>query len=102
MALLAAPRGGLLVMAAARLFAATLLLALALPSEAGALELSAKDKEHYKNAFLHADKGRFRDARQHAARASNKLPAKVIQWLDLTRDDSSADFAEAMTARAHG
>lgn len=96
MMLTAARQGGFLAGAVAGLFAAVLLLVPGPTSAAGSLQLSAKDQEHYKNAFLHANKGRFRDARLHAARASNKLPAKVIQWLDLTRDDSSADFGEAM------
>ncbi len=92
----AARRGGFLAVAAGVLVAAGLLLVPADGAGAGSLELSAQDREHYKNAFLHANKGNFRDARLHAARAANKLPAKVIQWLDLTRDDSAPSFGEAL------
>ena len=81
---------------AASLFAAGLLLGSSGLSDSRAESLSAADRQHYKDAFLHADKGKFKDARLHAARASNKLPAKVIKWLDLTRDDSSPSFEEAM------
>ena len=81
--------------AAALGFLAVLGLAVSAARIAEAAELSASDREHYKNAFLHFDRGNYRDARLHAQRAKNPLLAKVILWLDLTRRDSSASFGQA-------
>ena len=81
-----------------RLLCSLLVLAVLCSAPAGAEEvaLSDKDREHYKNAFLHFNKQRLRDARLHAARAKEPLPAKVIQWLILTRKGANVDFDEAM------
>lgn len=82
---------------AARALVVVLTLAAALPVGSGtwAAELSPSDREHYKNAFLHFDRGNHRDARLHARRAKDQLGAKVVQWLDLTRSGSGASFNEA-------
>jgi len=72
------------------------LVLLALPAVAASDgQLSSADREHYKNAFLHFDRGNYRDAALHAARAKNQLPAKVVRWLLLTRSDSDADYQDA-------
>lgn len=56
--------------------------------------LSSKDTDIYKRAFALIDKGKWSDARELAAKAKNPLPAKVIQWLDLTRPGPGRDFQE--------
>ncbi len=76
-------------------FCLALPLAAPLPSAAAAASLSDADREHYKNAFLHYKKKRYRDAQLHAKRAKNQLPAKVIRWLVLTRRDSKPSYKEA-------
>ena len=77
----------------------TLLVAMFLvagaPGSSAAERLSDPDREHYRNAFLHFGKNRYRDAHLHAARARNALPAKVIQWLLLTEAEEQASFDEA-------
>ena len=71
------------------------LLAGAAVGQAAAETLSSADREHYKNAFIHFEKKRERDARLHAARAENALPAKVIRWLLMTRPGARVTFEEA-------
>ena len=56
--------------------------------------LSSKDKDIYLRAFALIDKDKWSDARALAAKASNPLPEKVIQWLDLTRPGPGRDFQE--------
>ncbi|MGF1611936.1 MAG: lytic transglycosylase domain-containing protein [Kiloniellales bacterium] len=71
------------------------LLAAGGPGSRASERLSDSDREHYRNAFLHFGKKRYRDAHLHATRASNALPAKVIQWLLLTEAEDQASFDEA-------
>src|SRR4051812_20601089 len=59
--------------------------------------LSSSDIAIYKQAFSAVSKDRWADARAIAAKAKNKLPAKVIQWLDLTRPGPGRDFDEMTT-----
>ena len=47
--------------------------------------LTASDKAIYLDAFKQVDKDNWAKARQIAQRAKEKLPAKLIQWLDLIR-----------------
>lgn len=70
---------------------------LAAPTELRAADpvLSKQDREHYKNAFLHYGKKRYRDAVLHAKRARNQIPAKAVRWLVLTSRDSDPSFKEA-------
>src|SRR6185369_13182539 len=56
--------------------------------------LSNKDKDIYLRAFALVDKDKWSDARDLAAKAKNPRPAKVIQWLDLTRPGPGRDFQE--------
>lgn len=56
--------------------------------------LSNKDKDIYLRAFALIDKDKWNDARALAAKASNPLPEKVIQWLDLIRPGPGRDFQE--------
>jgi soluble lytic murein transglycosylase len=56
--------------------------------------LSSRDKDIYAKAFALVEKDRWSDARQMATKAKHPLPAKVIQWLDLTRPGPGRDFQE--------
>ena len=59
--------------------------------------LSSSDIAIYKQAFALAGKDRWVDARAIASRAKNKLPAKVLQWMDLTRPGPGRSFDEITT-----
>ena len=72
------------------LLAVLLLAACATP--AGAETLSAGDKAIYRAAFKAVEQDKWADARRLAGQAKNKLPAKVIQWLDLTRPGPGRSF----------
>jgi soluble lytic murein transglycosylase len=56
--------------------------------------LSAGDKAIYRAAFKAVAQDKWADARRLAGQAKNKLPAKVIQWLDLTRPGPGRSFEE--------
>lgn len=56
--------------------------------------LSSRDAAIYKQAFAAIQKDRWKEARRLAATAKDPLPAKVIQWLDLTRPGPGRDFKE--------
>jgi soluble lytic murein transglycosylase len=72
------------------------LLALA-PFAAPAAELSAADAALYRQAFALVEQEKWAEARAIAAGASEPLPAKFIQWLDLIRPGPGRSFDE-MTA----
>ena len=56
--------------------------------------LSEADKTIYVTAFEEVDAKRFERARELAEQAVNTLPGKVIYWLDLRRDETTADFEQ--------
>src|SRR6185503_861147 len=56
--------------------------------------LNSHDLAVYKQAFAQVKKDRWKEARRIAATAKDPLPAKVIQWLDLTRPGPGRDFKE--------
>lgn len=56
--------------------------------------LSANDKAIYLQAFAAVENDRWKEARRLADKARNKLPGKVIQWLDLTRPGPGRSFEE--------
>jgi soluble lytic murein transglycosylase len=56
--------------------------------------LSSRDITIYKQAFAQVKKDRWKEARRIAASAKDPLPAKVIQWLDLSRPGPGRDFKE--------
>jgi len=56
--------------------------------------LSRQDMQHYKSAFKAVNSRKWKLADQHAARAKNPLPAKVIRWLHLTQPSPNASFEE--------
>jgi len=62
--------------------------------EAGANLLSPSDEKAYREAFAHAQRGRFEDAHQWAARASDKLLGTALKWMHYVEPRSGASFAE--------
>jgi soluble lytic murein transglycosylase len=69
----------------------------ALTSTVGAANgilLSEADLSVYSEAFEQLEAEAFESARDTAAKATNALPAKVIYWLDLTREETNAEFAD--------
>jgi len=73
---------------------ATALLLAHQPASADSGGLSAHDLAVYKQAFAQVKKDRWKEARRIADTAKDPLPAKVIQWLDLTRPGPGRDFKE--------
>ncbi|HSK41013.1 MAG TPA: lytic transglycosylase domain-containing protein [Arenibaculum sp.] len=63
-----------------------------IPANAAA-QLSASDVAAYRAAFQAADSGRWDEAHRHAARADERLPAKVVTWMELARVDRPVDLA---------
>lgn len=59
--------------------------------------LSGTDLDLYRAAFHAAADEQWSEALKHAAEPKERLPAKVIQWLDLARPQSGNSFA-AITA----
>ena len=57
-------------------------------------ELSSSDRQTYREAFQAARSGDWATAGLRADRAQDGLLAKVLWWLNLTRDGSGATFAE--------
>ncbi len=64
------------------------------PAMAQSGGLTSRDMEIYRQAFAALEKDRWKEARRLAATAKDPLPAKVIQWLDLTRPGPGRDFDE--------
>ena len=56
-------------------------LSLADPS----VRLSKHDQRLYERAFAAADRGRWTAAHNAAAQARERLPAKVLRWMHMTR-----------------
>jgi soluble lytic murein transglycosylase len=69
------------------------LLAVGARSEA-AEALSAKDEPIIVRAFDAADKGQLGKAEEIAATASDKVPLKIFQWMDLLRPGAGHSFQE--------
>ncbi len=82
------------LVAALAIAAMTVGAASALGSAAEAKLLSASDQKLYQDAFKQVDKENWSKARDLADRAKEKLPAKFIQWLDLTRPGPGRAFDE--------
>jgi soluble lytic murein transglycosylase len=76
-----------------RLAFALALLILCATGPARAALLTPEDQEVYRAAFALARANDWAAARQLATRASEKLPAKTLQWLELTRSNTAA-FAD--------
>ena len=73
-------------------FALTLFI-LCATSPARAALLTPDDQQIYRAAFALARANNWPAARQLAARASESLPAKTLQWLEFTRSNTAA-FAD--------
>jgi len=71
-----------------------LILTMGFHSPGLAALLSAEDRKQYEIAFRAMDAGRWDVVFNHAARPSERLPAKAIEWLHLQRSDTTANFAE--------
>jgi soluble lytic murein transglycosylase len=76
-----------------RLAFALALLILCATGPARAALLTPVDQQVYRAAFVLARTNDWPAAQQLAARASEKLPAKILQWLALTRSNTAA-FAD--------
>jgi soluble lytic murein transglycosylase len=77
------------------LLGSSLLSGRATPSAwADAGGLSSSDIAIYKQAFAAVSRDRWPEAQAIAAKAKNRLPAKVIQWLNLTRPGPGRSFDE--------
>ena len=57
------------------------------------LALSTQDRSLYRDALAAAEKGRWNQARQEAARGPNGLTAKIIDWMYFSAPGTGADFA---------
>ncbi len=76
-------------------FAATVVAAILFGAHPARADLlSADDAKLYRLAFDSAHKDHFDWAMAATAKAHNKLPAKVLQWLAYTQPNSGASFDE--------
>ncbi len=64
------------------------------PAVTGQVLLSAEERKVYRAAFHKAAKERFLSARKLARKAKERLPAKVIRWMERAGDRPRGDFAE--------
>ena len=62
--------------------------------ERNGVALSTQDRRLYRDALAAAEKGRWNQARQGAARRPNGLTAKIIDWMYFSAPGTGADFAE--------
>ncbi len=69
-------------------------LLFAAPSMAGAQGLSEGDLESYRAAFRLAQQEKWSEAQVRAAGAHERLPAKVLRWMDLARPRSGNSFVD--------
>ena len=60
----------------------------------GAEALSANDRSIAARAFEAADRDQFGKAEEIAETASDKLPLKILQWIDFLRPAAGHSFAE--------
>lgn len=82
--------------------AAGILACSALPALAADAVLSASDAALYRSALEAADADRWEEAHRLAGRAAERLPAKVVTWMQLADPSGGADFATiARFVRAH-
>ena len=56
--------------------------------------MSESDIRLYKKCFAAAGKNDWQYARNGCNQAHNKLPLKILQWMDLTRPGPGRPFAE--------
>ena len=58
------------------------------------IRLSKSDQRLYERAFAAADRGRWAAAHHTASQAREKLPAKVLRWMHMTRRDRAHRFED--------
>lgn len=58
------------------------------------VRLSKSDQRLYERAFAAADRGRWAAAHNTASQARQKLPAKVLRWMHMTRRDRAHRFED--------
>lgn len=80
--------------------AGTLALLAAPMIAAGQSLLSKADAEIYKKAFEKAEKGEFTRAHRIAAAPKDRLLASVLDWMEMTRRESSRSFRDFARFRA--
>ncbi|CAK0761700.1 soluble lytic murein transglycosylase [Azospirillaceae bacterium] len=68
------------------------LLGMGSPAQAGLL--SSRDVEIYREAFRAADSDRWNEARRVAEQASEKFPAKILRWMEISQAGNGASFEE--------
>ena len=56
--------------------------------------LSARDQQRYRGAFAAAKTHNWKSAHRQAKRTDNKLPAKIIRWLEYRRTGANVSFSE--------
>ncbi len=56
--------------------------------------LSKADRQTYAAAIEHFEAKRYTQASRLARKGKNAVLTKVIRWLELSRSDGTADFAE--------
>lgn len=78
--------------AAAPFLAAAMLLLLV--AAAPAAPLGKEDAALYAEAFAAAERGDWRRARALASRAADKLPAKVLRWMEMAERGNGFSFEE--------
>ena len=76
------------------LLALGLALATVLAPAYGAEALSANDRSIAARAFEAADRDQFGKAEEMAETASDKLPLKILQWMDFLRPAAGHNFSE--------
>lgn len=70
------------------------LLFWSIPLSGSSTTLSESDIRLYKKCFAAAEKNDWQYARNGCNQAHNKLPLKILQWMDLTRPGPGRPFAE--------
>ena len=58
------------------------------------VRLSKSDQRLYERAYTAADRGRWTTAHSTASKAREKLPAKVLRWMHMTRCDRNHRFED--------
>jgi soluble lytic murein transglycosylase len=81
------------------ILAGLLVLSLATPLRAELL--SPADQNHYRAALDSVRRGKYDDALKHAHRAHDKLLAKAIDWMELTRQGSGRSFSDIVAFHDH-
>ncbi|HZH26324.1 MAG TPA: lytic transglycosylase domain-containing protein [Azospirillaceae bacterium] len=74
--------------------AAAVAVALLLVAGPAYANLNERDLQTYRQAYQLLEGGKLEQARRVAQQASERLPAKVLEWIHLTRPDTTAPYHE--------